>query len=268
MFNRRGADQRVKGLDGNRAIMPFLMRRKNESAVYFEQVIDLERTMPWLEARGATLFHLCLFAIAATLREHPRLNRYIAGRRHWQRAEVTLAFAMKPRFDEQAPLSVIKTSVAPDETFAGLVERLRERVERGRSGERSASDREAHLFTRLPRFLLELGVRLFHLLDALGVAPEAMRRTDPMDSSVFVANLGSVGLDAAWHHLYEHGTCPIFATLGRVQRLPVVVEDRVEARLAARVRYTYDERIEDGFYAARALAELEQRIADPASWIE
>lgn len=269
MRKRRGADQRVDGLDGNRAIMPFLMRRKNESAVLFEQVVDLTRTLPWLAARGedAHLFHLLLLAIGRTLHEHPRLNRYVAGRRHYQRAEVTLAFAMKPRLDAEAPLSVLKLTVAPDETFDGLAARIRERVSRGRGGERSASDREASLFTRLPAPLVELGVRLFHALDALGLAPAAMVRPDPMYASVFVANLGSVGLDAAWHHLYEHGTCPIFVTLGRVQRLPIVVGDRVEAREAVRLRYTYDERIEDGLYAAQALAQLEARLADPASWL-
>lgn len=257
----------MEGLDGNRAIMPFLMRGKNESIVLFEQVVDVERALPWLEARGATLFSLALFAIARALHEHPRLNRYVAGRRHWQRAEVTLAFAMKPRLDTSAPLSVLKTAVDPDERFDDFAERVRSRVERGRRGETSASDEEAHLLTRLPAPLVELGVRLLHGLDALGLAPAALTRTDPMHASVFVATLGSVGIDAAWHHLYEHGTCPIFVTLGRVQRMPVVVGEAVEARRAVRLRYSYDERIEDGLYAARALAALEHRIADPAAWI-
>ena len=86
-------------------------------------------------------------------------------------------------------------------------------------------------------------------------------------ASVFVANLGSVGLDAAWHHLYEYGNCPIFATLGRIQKLPIVVGDEVVARRAVRIRYTYDERIEDGLYAGRALMKLQERIEDPAAWI-
>ena len=85
MRKHRNDDVRVDGLDGNRAIMPFLMRGKNESAVYFEQTVDLTRTTAWLEGRSGNLFHLCLFAIARTLHEHPRLNRYVAGRRYYLR---------------------------------------------------------------------------------------------------------------------------------------------------------------------------------------
>jgi hypothetical protein len=269
MRKRRSDAVRVEGLSGNRRIMPFLMRGKNESMVLFEQVVDLERTLPWLEARGdAHLFHLLLAALARTLHEHPRLNRYVAGRRHYQRDEVSIAFAMKPRYDDRAPLSVLRLKFPEDEPFDALGARIVERVEKGRAGASSQPDREADLLTRLPAPLLDAGVRLFRALDALGLAPRSMIDPDPMHASVFVANLGSVGLDAAWHHLYEYGTCPIFVTLGRVQRLPIVVDDRVEARRAVRLRYTYDERIEDGLYAARALSKLQTRIEDPAAWIE
>ncbi|HJL19496.1 MAG TPA: 2-oxo acid dehydrogenase subunit E2 [Sandaracinaceae bacterium LLY-WYZ-13_1] len=268
MRRRRSDARRVEGLSGNRRIMPFLMRGKNESAVLFEHVVDLEHTLPWLEARDAHLFPLLLAALARTLHDHPRLNRYVAGRRHYQRDEVSIAFAMKPRFDERSDMSVLREVFPADETFDALRDRLDARLAAGRKGTRSRSDREADLLTRLPVPLLDAGVRLFRALDALGLAPRSMVRPDPMHASVFVANLGSLGLDAAWHHLYEYGTCPIFATLGRIQRLPVVVDDRVEARRAVRLRYTYDERIEDGFYAARALEGLRRRLEDPASWLD
>src|SRR5207302_1829795 len=77
-------------------------------------------------------------------------------------------------------------------------------------------------------------------------------------ASAFVANLGSVGLEAAYHHLFEYGTIPIFVTLGRVHRAPVVLPDgSVGSREIFTLRYTYDERVEDGFYAARALERLQ-----------
>jgi len=58
---------------------------------------------------------------------------------------------------------------------------------------------------------------------------------------------------AMYHHLFEYGTIPIFVTIGRLQRAPVVCDDgSVGSREVFTLRYTYDERIEDGFYAARA----------------
>ncbi len=43
----------------------------------------------------------------------------------------------------------------------------------------------------------------------------------PLYSSALLANLGSVGLDSAYHHLYEYGTTPIFVTMGRVKKAVV-----------------------------------------------
>lgn len=273
MRTRRHDADLARDVPGIRRIMPFLMRGKGESAVLFEQTLDLERTLPWLEARGSgleqrpTLFHLMLAAIAKALHDHPRLNRYVAARRLWQRREVTIAFAIKPDRSERASLSVVKLAFPIDERFDALVARVAATVQGARAGARSRSDREADLVTRLPRAIVEVGVRALRALDALGMAPSSMLEPDPMHASAFVANLGSLGLDAAYHHLYEYGTCPIFGTLGRIERRPMVVGDRVEPRTVATIRYSYDERIEDGFYAARALDELRRRVEDPASWI-
>src|SRR4051812_38167269 len=85
-----------------RRMMAFLMRGRNESAVYFEQHVDLTRTLPWLAARGArpgasrtTLFHLILHALASVLHERERLNRFTIGPRTYQRTGVVLSFAAK-----------------------------------------------------------------------------------------------------------------------------------------------------------------------------
>ncbi|MGE0791126.1 MAG: 2-oxo acid dehydrogenase subunit E2 [Sandaracinaceae bacterium] len=259
----------VRGLDGNRAIMPFIMTGRNESAVWFEQIVDLEETLPWLAERpGTNLFQLLLYGMGQTLYAHPRVNRYVSGRRLYQREQAILSFAMKASLDTESHMSVLKMSVEEGESLEGWSIRLRERLARGRKGERTDSDKEASLFSRLPRPLLVLGVWLLRWLDALNLAPSFLLKGDPMHASAFVANLGSVGLDAAWHHLYEYGTCPIFVTLGRVQKLPVVVGDRVEARIAVRLRYTYDERIEDGLYAARALESLKERLEHPARFFD
>jgi pyruvate/2-oxoglutarate dehydrogenase complex dihydrolipoamide acyltransferase (E2) component len=86
-----------------------------------------------------------------------------------------------------------------------------------------------------------------------------------MYASAFVANLGSIKIDAAYHHLYEHGNCPLFVTVGQIQPRPVADGAEVAVRPTAMLRYTYDERIEDGLYCAAALELLRRRIEDPAS---
>jgi hypothetical protein len=116
----------------------------------------------------------------------------------------------------------------------------------------------------LPAPVLRLGVRAMRRLDAWGLLPAGFTLSDPLYASAFVANLGSVGLDAAFHHLYEYGTIPIFITVGRLHHAPVVLPDgSLGTREQFTLRYTYDERIEDGFYAARALDVLQQMLESP-----
>src|SRR5262245_65507748 len=106
-----------------------------------------------------------------------------------------------------------------------MVDRLLAILSEGRSGRETAADREIKGFLRLPAPLLRLAVRAQRVLDGWNLLPAVLIKDDPLYASAFIANLGSVGLDAAFHHLYDYGTIPIFVTMGRVQRAPLVRED-------------------------------------------
>lgn len=277
MIFRRKDGKPSREVPAYRRIIPFLMRGRNESAVYFEQSLDLSRTLPWLEAfnrdrdrpRRATLFHLVLQALAEILHERPRLNRFIAGRRLHDRDGVYVSFAAKKRMDDDAPLSVVKRRFEPGERFAAMVDALAGDIETARSDEPSSVDRELSVLLRLPPWLLDIAVRSLRALDAVNLAPRSLLDSDPMYTSVFVANLGSLKIDAAYHHLYEWGNCPLFATIGAIERTPVAGEgDVVQVRPVAKIKYSYDERIEDGLYAAKALDGVQRRIEDPAGWLD
>jgi pyruvate/2-oxoglutarate dehydrogenase complex dihydrolipoamide acyltransferase (E2) component len=56
-------------------------------------------------------------------------------------------------------------------------------------------------------------------------------------------------------------------TIGQVTQTPVVVDGQLVARPMLTLRYTFDERVEDGLYCARALKLFAERVEDPASWI-
>ncbi len=244
-----------------RRMMPFLMRGRNESAVYFEQQLDLGKTLPWLAERNATstsrvhLFHLILHALASVLHERAHLNRFTVGHRIYQRKAVFLSFAAKKAMSEDAPLATIKRRFDRDEKLDQLVAGLATDVGDARKDEPSAMDKELKVLLALPGFLLAFLIRMLDWLYKWGLAPRSLVDTDPMYASAFVANLGSIKIDAAYHHLYEHGNCPLFMTIGNVQ----------DGKLT--LRYTFDERVEDGLYCAKALQLLKQRIEDPASWI-
>ncbi len=92
MRRKRPDGTRVDDATPDRRIIPYLMRGRNESAVYFEQHVDLERAEAFLRdfnaahpGLRATLLHLIVWAAVQTLAARPHLNRFIAGGRIYQR---------------------------------------------------------------------------------------------------------------------------------------------------------------------------------------
>jgi hypothetical protein len=87
---------------------------------------------------------------------------------------------------------------------------------------------------------------------------------DPLYASAFVANLGSVGIAGAYHHLYEYGTIPIFVVVGGYRYVPLAEDGgRVVVKRVSTIKYTYDERVEDGFYCARAVSRMKELLENP-----
>src|SRR5437016_1528525 len=190
-----------------RRFMPFLMRRRNESLVWFEQDVEVDPALAFAESFSRdrsvrlTFFHLVLRSIARVLDEFPRLNRYVVGRRLYQRTDVAISFSGKEAFDADAPLYVRKRIFPANETLEEMARSLGETVKSGRAGEKTASDKEVSVLARLPRLGIDGVVSIGRALDYFNLLPASMILNDPLYASAFVANLGSVGIAGAYHHL-------------------------------------------------------------------
>ncbi len=249
--------------------MPLVMPTRTESAVYFDLDVDVTRTTAFLAARNAqaggppaTLFHVVLWAFARALARRPWLNRFVAGGRLWDRDGVWLSFAAKRARADDAPLVTLKRRFDPAWTLDDVVAAVAGDVRTGRAGP-TAAEREQRLLAALPRWVLRLAYALFRRLDAWGLAPGRLLALDPLYTSAFLANLGSVGLDAAYHHLYEHGTASLFCVVGQARE--VGTDAGGSPRRVVRLRFSFDERVADGLYAQRALELLRRTIEDPAA---
>jgi hypothetical protein len=272
LFKRSDGDI-VAGLDPLRRFLPFIMPTRTESFVLCSQQVDHGPARRFLAECNAgrepgtemTLFHLLLHAVARVFEERPRINRFVAGGRIYQRRGVWLSFSGKTSFDDSGTVFTRKREFKPGQSLEDTVAALRGGVSEGRAGKETVADREVHWLLRIPAPLLRLAMRGAGILDAVGLLPRSMIEADPMYASAFVANLGSVGIDACYHHNYEHGTIPIFITLGRVHKAPVVTAGSgLEVGEVFELKYTYDERIEDGFYCAGALDRLKALLEDPS----
>lgn len=268
LFRRHDGDP-LPGLPASRRIMPILMRGRNESIVLHDSVFAIEGARRWLKAYNrthahrATLFHLLAYGCAAALHLRPALNRFVSGGRIYQRRGVQLAFVAKREMSDTGEMATVKVEVAPGEPFPRFVERITAAIEDARGAPR-AIDRETSLFARIPVPLLRLAFRLILALDDWNLLPRWFTRDDPMFVSLFLANLGSAGIGDAYHHLYEYGTCSLFGAMSAPTRMSFIDGSAVVVREALRVRWSFDERIGDGFYSARSLALAQRILEDPA----
>ncbi len=261
----------VEGLQPLRRFLPLLLPRRNDAAIYLEQRVEVGPLLRALAAENAgraegaaplRLFTVIAHALTQTLTERPALRRYVAGGRIWQRDEIVIAFAVKKAMDDDAGLTTVLLRLPLGATLREVVAAMATATAQGRGGAKLTAERELDVVTRLPLFAVRLLLRLQATLDGLGLLPGALLRSDPMYASVFCSNLGSVGLDAPFHHLFNYGTCPIFLTIGKVHRAPVVAADgeSIVAADVVRLCWSYDERIADGFYAARSLERFSELL--------
>jgi hypothetical protein len=269
-FHYRSDGDYVTDAPNARKIMPYIMQKKNESMVYFEQKVDTRRVFDFLhdfrEKTGLhiTLLHLIIWAAGQVLAARPRLNRFIADSRIFQRRGIWVSFSAKKGKTDNDPIFVVKKKIDPTMTLKDLVHYIDGDVRSGREGRPSSSDLELKLLFLLPHCLIKAVTWLVRKATEWGLMPASFINADPFFASIFVANLGSIGLDAGYHHLYEYGNIPVFLTIGQVQSEIVVTEDnRQEIRPMMSLKYTLDERVEDGLYCAQALQMVKEILEDP-----
>ncbi len=264
MFGRRPDATQVTGLPTVRRFMPFISPRRNDSLVLYTQEIEAAAALQVVEEYNAgldddhriTLFHLVLRAMAMTLHRYTSVNRFVAGGRLWQRNGVWITFSAKQEILPGSPLLTIKREFPESEDLDGIVEAILSTIRSRRGGKKTTSDKEMNLASRMPPWATLLAVKFLKLVNRIGALPKGMIDSDPLYTSLFVANLGSVGLDAVYHHLWEYGTCSMFAVIGRLKQ-------RHDGVTVFEVQYTYDERMEDGLYGGLAMSNIKKLVESP-----
>lgn len=274
---RRCDGELVKNIDPMRRIVPYVLGRRNQSVVYHTTQWEIAEARAWLRSynrtRGsgpqATLFHLVAYACIKMLHKRPGLNRFVSGGHIYQRDGVWLSFAAKIRLTEEAPLTTVKVRFSADVRFEECVSAITEAVNTGRSGRKSRTDSEVRILARLPGPLLRAIFATLRGLDRCNLLPAVLIEPDPLYTSMFLANLGSIHIDNAFHHLYEYGTCSLFGVVGGARKSLVPGwSGQPETREMLQAQWTFDERVNDGFYCVESLEMLRRVMEDPERYVD
>ncbi len=251
-----------------RRIMWYIMPTRNESVVYFDDYVPAEELLRYVdeanEKFGATMMDVIVAAQGRALIQNPAMDKFILGHRMYQRKQPSLTFSMKrKRKDAKSKIATVKEPMQAGDTIKSVTERVSAKINVERSEKRTYADKEFDLFNMLPRPVFKVAFKLFRALDYFNLLPGSFIENDPMYTSIFIANLGSVGMGAGYHHLYEHGTAPLFIMYGKIEEKAVVEDGEVVIRKMLHVRFSYDERIDDGLTASFGINDTHDALAHP-----
>jgi hypothetical protein len=258
----------VRRVHPYRRLMWFVMPTRNECVVYYEDKIRAEKLVAYLEKAkdrlGCDVTHAYVAALNVAIAESPTMDQFVIGRRLYKRRERSITFSMKRKvMGKGAKLAVVRMPMDDTDTFAQLSARMNASIGHQRSGKKTHADKEYQLFDLLPRSVLRAFVWLFHALDYVNLLPHAFTKEDALYTSAVVANLGSLGMDPGFHHLYEWGTSSVFAMVGKIREEPVVEDGAIVVGKVLTVRYSYDERIDDGLGTKTAILRVNEILSDP-----
>ena len=257
-YKKRWGDRRdarwVREVDGMHAIMPHLMPKRTDAEVYLAARMDVTEALAYLQKKNegeeeyrATLFHCFIMAVAKTVYLRPLLNRYISGRRVYERDKITLGFVVKKRFEDHSEESLMVTEALEDWTLTEVTKKVVGKVHTVRGQDSFGLDNTLDLLKKLPRPVMMLAMWGFRTLDFFGKMPKALTDEDINYSTVALSNLGSIRCPAVYHHLNNYGNNSIMVTIGTIHKEEVFQPDGSRAvRDIVDVGVTLDERIADG----------------------
>jgi len=269
-FNGR----RLRTLPPMMYAVPFIMKDRNDAQNFFSSRVDMDVVESFLREcknsgdeslRALGFMHLLVAAYVRTVSQKPGINRFIAGQRIYSRTEITLSMVVKKSLDLNAQESTIKVNFEPTDTITDVYAKMEEKIAIAKAeGDTNSFDRLTRKLFVLPTFFFRGFIGLIKGMDYLGIMPKALHRISPFHASLFITNLGSLGIPTIYHHLYNFGDLPIFISFGSMYREKIIDKDGNE-KVKKYLDYTVvmDERITDGHYYASALKTLEYYMKHP-----
>ncbi|HUX39054.1 MAG TPA: 2-oxo acid dehydrogenase subunit E2 [Rectinemataceae bacterium] len=271
-FKKRRDGIYIKDLDPFKRLFPYVMEGRNNSVVYTIQRVDAANLLRFIESHNAGrsaeervgLFHVFLAVIARTFYLRPELNRFIVGRRFYQHKDISITFVAKKEYTEEAPESEVRMAFSGTETLEEIRDRVNRKLSFARSEDKGNDDQLMEIVASLPRPLVSLIVRLVKWLDYHNILPAFLMDAIPLYTSIYLANLGSIGLGAPFHHLFEMGSASSFLTIGKIEKQPVVDEaGAVVARDCIEFAFAFDERVSEGFNHIRSIQVFQNLLTHP-----
>ena len=268
-FGDRKEGRRVRTLPAMSYVSPFIMKERNDAQNQFEDVVDITNIERYLDEKhkegytDLSLLHVLLTAYTRVVADRPGINRFLAGQRIYARNDIQCVMTIKKEMSLESPDTCIKVILDPRDNVLNVYKKFQKTVKEAIESD-SDFDNVAGVLTKMPRPILRGIVALLKWLDYHGWLPKALMNVSPFHGSMIVTSMGSLGIPAIYHHLYDFGTLPVFISYGNVFTADAIKRDGTRERHHfITIKVVTDERICDGYYYASAFKRLKRYLLHP-----
>lgn len=270
MFGFRNDGKQLRKTDAIFKLMPNLMRERNDSQVLFSQDIITDGMDDYIKEKkeqdiNISYLDIIYAAIVRIIAERPHLNRFCVNGRTYARNKILVSIVVKKSMADDAKETPLKLEFNGNETLMEVKEKLQSEIAKNKQVEmQNDTDKTVKALTSVPTFLIKTAMNIIRFLDIHGMLPKFLINVSPFHTSAFLTNVGSLGIDAIYHHLYNFGTTSMFYAMGRKKKTYVYVDDELVEKKCISIAFVGDERICDGYYYASSFKLFSKYLAKPA----
>jgi hypothetical protein len=262
---------RVRNVDTVFSVIPFFLRTRMDAQNFFEEQLDIDHIEDFIREHkddipGLSIMHIVMAAHIRLISQRPHLNRFVIWNKIFARNHLNVSIAVKRTLSDDGEETLIKPYFQLEDTLQDVVRRvLQEQENNQQVGQKNSSDKISKIMGYLPDFFLRAAVFFLLGMDKVGIMPKAINQASPWHCSLFLTNIGSIGIESIYHHLYEFGTCSMFVAMGKKTRRHTINRDgEMKSHKSIHLKFVLDERICDGFYYASSMRLLSKYLADPS----
>ena len=258
----------INGMD---QILIDLKPRRCDADVFINTGVDVTNLVEYInkkkeEGYDYTYFHAFVQALAKTIYNRPKLNRFIKNRHMFEHTDVVIGFVAKVEFNDYAKEIMLQVPILPDETIDSLSIKIREKLEkiRGKRKEKAKGANSAIVVVgKLPNIIRIPLIGLIKLLDKWGILPKSLQEDNLYFSSALVTDIGSLKSDSIYHNNTNFGTSSSMTAIGEIRDKVVAKDGKEKIIKSCNFGINFDERIADGFYLIKSFKLLEYILNNP-----
>ena len=269
MLGKRTDGRRLRNINPFFLLMPHIMKRRSDSQVFYSQEIPLAPLDEYIakkDAEGIKISYMAIIyaTLVRIIAEKPLLNRFVMNGRVYARNSIDISLAIKKGMSETAAETTIKLHFNGSENIFDIRNQLEKVITENKEvSAENSTDKLAKALAFIPSWLIKFIVNFLMFLDRHNLMPKFVIEASPFHTSAFLTNVGSLGIDSIYHHLYDFGTTGIFLAMGKKRKSLISVEETLKEEKSISLRWVLDERICDGYYYANALKLFNKYMKKP-----